>query len=103
MPVNKITSGKVRYHGVVNIPACIEPVAEVRKVIHEDLKKYKGYNMVFSDTDPWEFVDAIQRHLNKIYEEADPFALDHETGCPHISHIACNQMFLEIKRRKGIK
>ena len=99
MSVNKITKGKPRYHGVVDIPACIEPVAEVRRVIHEELKKYSGYNMTFEDTNPWEFIDAIQRHLNKIYQSGDPFAHDAETGCPHISHIACSNMFLEIQRR----
>lgn len=100
MSVTKITKGKVRYHGVVDIPACIEPVAEVRRVIHEDLKKYTGYNMAFDEINPWEFIDAIQRHLNAIYKSGDPFDLDAETGCPHISHIGCNNMFLEIQRRE---
>jgi len=96
MSKDKITKGKVKYHGVVDIPALIEPVAELRRVVHEVLKKYEGYNMTFDGIEAPDFKDAIQRHLNQMEY---PFAIDEETGCPHIWSIMFNAMVLEIKRR----
>jgi len=94
---SKILTGKHRFSGVVDIPALVEPVAELRRVVHEVLKKYEGYNMTFDDVDPNSFKDAIQRHLNGM---DNPFATDDETGCPHIWSIMFNAMVLEIQRRR---
>ena len=98
----KQLKGKHRFHGRVDVSALIEPVAELRKVIIEDIEKYPE-SMEWPSIPPFEFVDAIQRHLNKIYEAGDPFALDKETGLPHIHAIGFNRMVLEMKRKKRNK
>lgn len=96
----KQLSAKLRYFGRVDIPASIEGIALLRKKIIEEIGKYPE-SMKWPAISPEHFIDAIQRHLNKIYEAGDPFALDEETGLPHIFAIQFNAMVLEMKRREN--
>lgn len=101
MSVSKDIKDKPRFSGVVDTSALLEPVAELRYVIHEILKKYEGYNMAWDDISSVDFLDADQRHTNKM--KGDPFAIDQETGCPHIWHKMFNMMVLEVHRRRKVE
>ena len=97
MGTKKQLDGKPRYHGRVDVSSCIDGVAGVRKVIIEDIKKY-GEDMDLDMVSVEELVDANFRHTIAMQEDA--FAVDHETGKPHLHHIQTNCMFIERKRRK---
>lgn len=88
---------KPKYWNRINVSACIDPIARIRSSAIDKLGKYPE-NMTWPDIPVEDFIDAIQRHLNKIYEAGDPFAVDEETGCFHIDAIAWNHMVIEMKR-----
>ena len=91
----KVLVNKPKYFNRVDIPAMIEPVAELRKIAIEEIGKYdEGFE--FTDLEPHLFIDAIQRHLNKIYSAQDTWALDEETGLPHFYALGFNYMALSM-------
>ena len=78
--VGKAKLSLVPYHGMV-------AVAEVREY---GVKKY-GDPDGWKEVAPLEFIDAALRHIGKYLAEAD---YDEESGLHHISHAACNLMFV---------
>lgn len=96
----KQLNNKPKFWGRVDIPAMTEPVAELRRVIIEEVGKYPE-SMSWPNIPPEEFVDAIQRHLDDIREAGDPFAVDPESGLPHINAIGFNYMVLSMKYRNS--
>lgn len=95
----KQTKGKPRFWGRVDIPAMTEPVAELRRVIIEDIKKYPE-TMEWPNIHISVWVDAIQRHLDDIREENNVFAVDPETGLPHFFAIGFSYMVISREYRK---
>jgi len=93
----KQLNGKPKYWNRVDVSACIDPIARVRHHALDVIKKYHE-SMAWKDIPVEHFIDAIQRHLNKIYETGDPYAIDEETGCFHLDAIAWNHMVCEMKR-----
>ena len=93
----KQLKGKPKYWNRVDTSACCDGVAEVRRVAIEDLKKYPE-SMSWPDIPTEDFADAIKRHYDKMNEVGDPFAIDPETGEPHIHAIQFCCMVLEMKR-----
>lgn len=94
----KQTLGKHKFWNRVDIPAMTEPVAELRTVIIEKVGKYPE-SMNWPNIPAYEFIDAIQRHLDDIREAGDPFAIDPESGLPHLHHIGFNYMVAQMKLR----
>jgi len=92
----KQTKGKHKYWNRVDIPAMIEPVAEQRRVIIEEIGKYPE-SMEWPDICVTEFIDAMQRHMDDVREAGDPFAIDPETGNPHLFAIGFNYMVWAMK------
>ena len=70
----------VPYYGMV-------AVAKVREY---GVKKY-GDPDGWKEVSPMEFIDAALRHIGKYLAESD---YDEESGLHHISHAACNLMFV---------
>jgi hypothetical protein len=93
----KQTKGKFRYYGRVDIPAMIEPVAELREQIITVNKKYPE-SMAWPDIQENHFIDALQRHLNSIMLEGLG-SIDNETGLPHLYAIGFNYMVLSMKMK----
>lgn len=101
MGAKKVTKGKARYYGRVDIAACIEGISKVREVIIDDLELYPE-DMDLDKVSEEELIDANFRHLMKM--QAFGFdSKDLQTGRPHLHHIQTNCMFLERKRRKKEK
>ena len=97
----KQTKGKPKFAGRVDIAAMIEPVAELRRVAVEEIGKYDE-TMEWPDHDAWDFLDALQRHMNKIYSAGDPYAIDPETGLPHLYAVGFNYMVVSMKMRESV-
>ena len=76
---------KLRYSLIP--PVLLEGVAEVMTF---GAKKYKPNNWQKLD-DPTRYLDALMRHL-EAYRRGEEF--DHETGLPHLAHLATNAGFL---------
>ena len=93
----KQTKGKNRYYGRVDVPAMIEPVAELREQIISVNKKYPE-SMAWPDIEEGHFIDALQRHLNEIMV-GGLMAIDRETGLPHLYAIGFNYMVLSMKMK----
>lgn len=70
-------------------PELILAVARVRaQAMAEKYPDPEGWRNV----PPQDYVDAIGRHILACHY--DPFAVDPESGLPHMAHIACNCAFL---------
>ena len=92
----KQLTGKPKYWGRVDIKAMIDPVAEVRRIAIEEIKKYPE-SMRWNDIPIEHFFDAIQRHCDAIREENNPAAIDPDTGLPHYYAIGFNYMVISMK------
>ncbi len=89
----KVLAGKVSWD-LVNTKL-LENICRVRE--YATIHKYKDPEN-WKKVDPKHYLSAIQRHLAMI---DDGEHHDKETGLLHISHIACNCMFLEWFYREG--
>ena len=69
-------------------PGIIEAVGMVRTYGMQKYKTEDGWQNV----EPKRYVAALMRHLCKFLR--DPYAVDSESGLPHLWHIACNIAFL---------
>lgn len=96
----KQLNGKHKFWNRVDIPDMTEPVAELRKVIIEDIGKYPE-SMEWPDIPVEDFIDAIQRHLDDVREAGDPFAVDPESGLPHLYAVGFNYMVWSMKHRNS--
>lgn len=82
----KADQGKLRLSLVP--PSIVNWIANVREY----------GNAKYHDPDNWKQVEteryhnAMLRHVLAAWE--DPFAVDEESGLPHLAHIACNVDFL---------
>lgn len=82
----KDTVGKPKMHLVP--PSIMRGIAFVREYGN---RKY-GSPDNWKEVDPIDYVDAGMRHYLKILP--DLFAIDEESGLPHLWQIACNVAFL---------
>ena len=89
----KEVRGKLQVHLVP--PAIIEAVARVREY---GTAKY-GDPENWRQVSPEAYHDALLRHVLACWN--DPYAVDEESGLPHLAHVACNVAFLlEVQREK---
>lgn len=82
----KEVRGKLQVHLVP--PAIIEAVARVREY---GTAKY-GDPENWRQVSPEAYHDALLRHVLACWE--DPYAVDPESGLPHLWHLMCNGAFL---------
>lgn len=88
----KADAGKIQ-------PTLVEPslIREVAMVRAYGIAKY-GDRENWSKVEPGRYKDALYRHL---LAYLDGELLDGESGLPHLSHMACNLMFLiKLEERK---
>jgi hypothetical protein len=78
------------------VSACVDGVAELRRVVIEELKKYPE-SMEWENVPLHEFTQAIFRHVKECIDSGNPFAVDPETKLPHIYAIQFNCMVLAMR------
>ena len=98
MDKQKQLKGKPVYMNRVHTKCATEGIALLRAEAIDNIKKYPE-SMSWPDIPACQFADAIKRHYDAMNEAGDPFAVDPETGLPHIWAIQFNCMVLEMKRR----
>ena len=74
----------------------LDAVEEVVKVMTFGAKKYQRNNWV--KVEPERYLAALLRHLTAIQKGE---AVDRDSGLPHISHVACNAIFLTSMHLEG--
>lgn len=68
-----------------------ESLEEIAKVLDYGAKKYSKNNWKFVPDGKARYEDALLRHFSA-YKRGEEF--DPESGLKHISHMACNALFL---------
>ena len=69
----------------------LRSIEEIAKVLAMGKKKYGAWNWIHVDDATNRYTSALLRHLTAIQEGE---SLDSESGLSHLSHLACNALFL---------
>ena len=71
----------------------VELIKQVMAVREIGVAKYPtGGANNYKNVEPERFHEALLRHVLAVWH--DPYAIDPDSGLPHLAHIACNTAFL---------
>lgn len=79
----------------------LDMLEEIAKVREYGTAKYKGDSEGWKKVPVQHFKDACARHLRKVLKNQNFFDRDEESGLLHISHAACNLMFIYELMKNG--
>lgn len=74
----------------------MDAVEEVVKVMTFGARKYAKHN--WCKVEPERYLSALLRHLTAIQKGE---VIDPDSGLPHMSHVACNAIFLTSLQLEG--